>query len=327
MTIDSIFPQGRDIDCITIGRANVDCYPDEGETLDKARHYNVFVGGSPANISAGIARHDLKAAIITKVAKDAHGAFVVNYLSQNFGIDVSHIIYDESGARTSLAFAECRPDADVIMYRHNVADLNLEASEIDEHFIARSKSVFISGTALTFEPSRAAVLQTLEYARKHGVVCAMDIDYRPYGWESPELASQVLTDVAGKCDIILGTRDEFEVSGAPNDISDEKCADYFLQQSASLVVVKRGKDGSLCIYNEQDKFVKIEGTVYLVDMKKPYGAGDAFASTFLSMLIKGSDISTALQYAAASASINISGVSCTEEMPTEQEIESFISKY
>lgn len=320
-------PNNKPLDCITVGRANVDCYPDEGAPLDQARTYHVYVGGSPANIAAGISRHGLNAGIITRVANDKHGHFVRNYLSSMFGVDVSQVQLDTQGNNTSLAFAECRPDATTIMYRHNVADLWLDPSSISEKYIALSKSIFISGTALTISPSREAVMKTIEYAKANKVVCAMDIDFRPYGWASMEEAAEVMSVAAQCCDIIIGTRDEFEVSGVPVSMTDEACARAFLDNKAHIVIVKHGAKGSQCFYKDDQDISSIEGRVYPVDIKKPYGAGDAFASTFLSAIIKGTHIDHALNMAAAAASINISGTSCTEAMPTEQEITEFLAQY
>ncbi len=46
----------------------------------------------------------------------------------------------------------------------------------------------MTGTHLSHANTRAAVLKALEYARRHGLRTALDIDYRPVLWGSPRSA-------------------------------------------------------------------------------------------------------------------------------------------
>lgn len=317
------FPQNRKYNAITAGRANVDFYPPIGVDLDQARAYDVYVGGSPANISAGIAKRGLKAAIITRVADDLHGRFVYNYL-QNLGIDVSQVQFDKSGAKTSLAFAERKTDSRLCMYRHNVADLHLNANEVQSDFIAQAQALVITGFALTQEPSRQSNFKLLSQAKASGTIAVMDIDYRPYNWVSAQEAAQVTSMAARLCDILIGTRAEFEVAGAKKTDSDYECAQRFIDNGSQLVILKRDKEGSTAFTADGDI---IENGIYPVDMLKPFGAGDAFAANLLASLLTEVDLKNALKDAAAAASINISGISCTEAMPTTGELKKFQQKY
>lgn len=317
------FPQNRKYNVITAGRANVDFYPPLGEDLDKTRFYDVYVGGSPANISAGIAKRGLKAAIITRVADDLHGRFVYNYL-QKLGIDVSQVQFDASGAKTSLAFAERKVESRLCMYRNKVADLLLNAGEVQRDFIAQAQALVVTGFAFTQEPSRASHFELLKQAKASGTIAVMDIDYRPYNWVSAEEAAQVTSMAASLCDILIGTRAEFEVAGAKKTDSDYACAQRFMDKGAKLVILKRDKEGSTAFTAGGDV---IENGIYAVDMLKPFGAGDAFAANLLASLLTDVDLKNALKDAAAAASINISGISCTEAMPTTIELKKFQQKY
>ncbi len=317
------FPQNRNLNVITVGRANLDLYPPIGEDLDKSRSYEAFVGGSPANIAVAIARLGLKSAIITRVADDLHGRFVSQYLA-NMGVDVSQVQFDKTGAKTSLAFAERKADSRLCMYRHNVADLLLNADEVAKDFVASSQSIVFTGFAFTAQPSRAANFSLLEQASKAGSIKIMDIDYRPYNWPSLEEAALITTKAAHMCDILIGTREEFEVAGAQKSDSDQDAAKRFMDQGAKLVILKRDKDGSTCFTNDGKI---IETGIFPVKLLKPFGAGDSFAAHFLASLIENEPLEEALQNAAAAASINISGASCTEAMPTKAERENFIKSY
>lgn len=82
---------------------------------------------------------------------------------------------------------------------------------MNEELIASAKMVLISGTALAASPSREAVFLALDYAKRHGAVIAFDLDYRPYTWKSPQETAIYYNLAAETCDIILGTREEFDM--------------------------------------------------------------------------------------------------------------------
>ena len=99
------------------------------------------------------------------------GRFITGYLKDN-KINTDQIHIDCTGAVTGLAFTEIKSpeDCSILMYRDNVADLNLDPTEVSEDYIKQSKALLISGTALAKSPSREAVFLALEYAHKHDVV-------------------------------------------------------------------------------------------------------------------------------------------------------------
>lgn len=58
----------------------------------------------------------------------------------------------------------------------------LTPDDISEEYIASSRALAVTGTHLSHANTRAAVLKALEYARRHGLRTALDIDYRPVLW-------------------------------------------------------------------------------------------------------------------------------------------------
>ncbi len=71
-----------------------------------------------------------------------------------------------------------------LMYRNQVADLQLSVEDIDEDYLKRSKALLISGTALAESPSREAVLKSCDVSEKNNVKnYFFDIDYREYNWK------------------------------------------------------------------------------------------------------------------------------------------------
>lgn len=317
----------KKLDVICLGRAGVDLNPIEFNTsIDKVSGFIKSVGGSPANIAVGLAKQGMKVGFIGRVADNGFGKFIKDKF-ESVGIDTTGVIFDKKHTN-GLALTEVRSpeECGAIFYRENVADLHLCCDDINEDYIKSAKILMISGTALSKSPSREAAFLAIEYAKKNSVKVAMDIDYRPYSWESSSETSICYTMACEKCDIIIGTREEFdavEYLWDKDNNDDETTAKRFLQKGAGIVVVKRGADGSAAFLDD-GKVIK--AGIVPAKLRKTFGAGDAFAAGFLTSLLKGNDIKTSLIKGSATASIVISKTDCTEAMPTSQELENYLNE-
>ena len=98
------------------------------------------------------------------------------------------------------------------MYRNCIADLQLSVDDIDEDYIKQSKAILISGTALAESPSREAALKAVMLAKKNDTKIIFDIDYREYNWKSEDEISIYYSMVAREADIIMGSREEFDLT-------------------------------------------------------------------------------------------------------------------
>lgn len=321
------FVPDRPIDVIGLGRLCIDLNADQfNRPMEETTSFTKYVGGSPANIAIGAARLGLKSGFIGKVSDDQMGRFIVSYLENNT-IDTSEISIDLTGAVTGLAFTEIKSprDCSILMYRDNVADLKLETTEVSEEYIKKAKTLLISGTALAASPSREAVFLALEYARKHEVVVIFDLDYRPYTWTSAKETATYYNLAAEKCDVIIGTREEFDMMEQfeKEKSSDQQTAQKWFDHHAEIVVIKHGGDGSITYVKDGSSY---KGGIFETKVLKTFGAGDAYASAFIYSLMNQWDISEAMKYGSASAAIVISKHSCSDAMPTKEEVNDFAKK-
>jgi 5-dehydro-2-deoxygluconokinase len=319
------FNQEKRLDFISIGRVCIDLNANEiNRPMEQTMTFTKYVGGSPANICIGMARLGMKTGFIGKVANDQMGRFIVDYLQKN-QIDATRVVTDHTGAVTGLAFTEIKSptDCSILMYRDNAADLLLSPDEVSEDFVAEAKVVLISGTALAQSPSREAVFLTLEYARKHGAILVFDLDYRPYTWKSREETATYYNLAAEKCDVILGTREEFDMmerfEGTASN--DETTASKWFGYKAKIVVIKHGKDGSIAYTTDG---LSHKGSIFPAKVIKTFGAGDSYAAGFLYGLMQGWEISDCMAFGGAAASIVISSHSCSDAMPTMDQVSSYM---
>lgn len=323
------FQNDRELDLIAVGRLAIDLNANEINCpMEETLTFSKYLGGSPANIAVAVSKLGLKAGFIGRVADDQFGRFITNYLNES-NIDSSGVVVDHSGATTGLTFTEIKSptDCSILMYREGAVDLKLEVSDVNEDYIKKAKAVLISGTALATSPSREAVFAVLELARKNNTVVFLDIDYRPYTWKSVEETAIYYSLAAEKCDVIIGTREEFDMlemisnKGNKDDyITAKKWFDY----NAKIVVIKHGKEGSYAYTKEGEK---ITGAVFPVIPVKTFGAGDSYAGGFIYGLLQGYDAGKAMEIGAASASIVVSSHSCSDAMPSIDKIQRFIRQY
>ena len=94
--------------------------------------------------------------------------------------------------------------------------------------------------------------------------------------------------------------------------------------NASLVCIKHGENGANVFTSDGRQF---HGPVMPARVYKTLGAGDSFCGTFIAKLMNGHPIDEALKYAAAAASITISGKSCSDSMPDLVLLDSYMQAW
>lgn len=322
-----LFPtKGRTLDIIPVGRIAIDFNPtDMNRPLSKSEHFNKYLGGSPANIAVGMARLKNRVGFLARISDDAFGDFVEDFF-KNEGIDVSHVRRCENGESLGLTFTEILSptQSSILMYREGVADLMLHPDDVDEAYIASSRSLLISGTSLCCSPTREAALKALALAKKCGTTVIFDADYRAYTWKNKDEIAVYTSLVAEKSDIILGSREEFDLMEKllGLDGSDKASADYWLKKGAQVLVIKHGKEGSYAYTADGAWKVK----PFPVAALKGFGGGDGYASAFLHGLMAGKALPDALEMGSASAAMLVASHACSRDMPTEGALTAFIDK-
>ncbi|EAH3790416.1 5-dehydro-2-deoxygluconokinase [Listeria monocytogenes] len=315
----------RKFDLITVGRACIDLNAVEyNRPMEETMTFSKYVGGSPANIAIGAAKLGLKVGFIGKISDDQHGRFIEKYM-RDLAINTDGMVKDTEGRKVGLAFTEIKsPDeCSILMYRENVADLYLAPEEISEDYIKEARVLLISGTALAQSPSREAVLKAVSLARKNDVVVAFELDYRPYTWKNTEETAVYYSLVAEQAEVIIGTRDEFDMMENQVGGKNEATKAYLFQHQAKIVVIKHGVEGSFAYTKAGETF---QAQAYKTKVLKTFGAGDSYASAFLYGLFSDESIETALKYGSAAASIVVSKHSSSDAMPTADEIKALIAQ-
>jgi 5-dehydro-2-deoxygluconokinase len=315
--------RGRPLGAIIVGRAGIDLYPLPDKTkIEAADNFGAEIGGSAGNIAVALTRQGIRAALVSPISGDPVGRFVRAALSR-YAVDTGHCRAVAGDYRTSLALAETRAeDCEVVIYRNGAADLQLQKDDFDLTFISSASVLVVTGTALAAEPSRGAAIEALARARAANTFTILDIDHRPYSWPSAEEAMRLYASVGRKCNAIVGNDDEFSVI-AGSGSGALAAAARFVEDGCDFAIFKRGAAGSVTITAD----TTFELGIFPVEVRKPFGAGDAFLGCLIASLLHGLRLEPAVTRASAAAAYVVSRRGCASAMPTRGELESFIASH
>ena len=325
------FEENRELDLILLGRIAIDFNPaysdvvkEEFKPLKNVHYFEKFVGGSPANIAVGVTRHGMKAGFIGKVSDDQFGEFVVDFFKTE-GIDTSQISKCTGGEKLGLTFTEMlsAEESSILMYRNRAADLQLSVDDIKEEYIKTAKAILISGTALAESPSREGAIKAVMLARRNNTKIIFDIDYRPYNWKNDDEKSIYYSIVAKEADVIMGSREEFNLTEKLIKVgnTDEESAALWQAYRGKIIVIKHGQKGSTA-YTRDGKRFSIKP--FPVTARKGFGGGDGYAAGFLYGLFNNWELIDCLELGSAQASMMVRSNNCSVSLPTTQEVKDFI---
>src|SRR5215213_11878821 len=248
-------------DLLAIGRSSIDLYSNDiGAPFEQITSFAAYVGGCPLNISVGMRRLGLNAALLTALGEDQVGNFILHFL-RNEGVE-TQFIPRKPGRRSSAVVLGIEPPDrfPLTYYRDNCADIELTIDDVLASPIADSRALLISGTGLSKEPSRSATLFAAELARQLGVPVALDIDFRPDQWHDPRAFGVTLRAAMRLVDIVIGTEDEInaamltdagQISLTHSQVSDTRVQgdvdagiNALLTLGPKVLLQKRGGDGA-----------------------------------------------------------------------------------
>ncbi|AIN20063.1 5-dehydro-2-deoxygluconokinase [Yersinia rochesterensis] len=331
--------QHKVLDVICIGRIAVDFYGQQiGSRLEDTSTFAKYLGGSSGNVAYGTAIQGLNSGMLARVGDEHMGRFLREEL-QRVGADTRFLITDKQRL-TALVILGIKDQETfpLIFYRENCADMALTQDDIDESYIASSRALAITGTHLSHPNTRDAVLKALEYAHKHGLRTALDIDYRPVLWGltslgdgetrfiESEKVTQQLQEVLHHFNLIVGTEEEFHIAGGSTDTL--IALQNVRKATQATLVCKRGAQG--CSVFEGGiptrwEWVKLHSGVR-VEVLNVLGAGDAFMSGLLRGYLNDESWEQACRYANACGALVVSRHGCAPAMPTKIELDNYLSR-
>ena len=308
-------------DIVAIGEMLIDFTEVRAENGDIM--YKRNAGGAPANVAVMAAKMGASSAFIGKVGKDMFGLYLKNVLVTN-GVNTSGLILDPNFC-TTLAFVSKDENGErsFTFYRKNGADINLNYNEVNKSVVDSCKILHFGSLMLTNEPSKSAVLNTIEYAKQNGKIISYDPNWRENLWNDKDTAVREMQSVLKMVDIIKVSEDELQiVSDCSNMIP---AIAQLLNMGIKIICITQGAKG--CIIASRHGIERF--STYKVNTVDTLGAGDSFFGAFLGKIVLSgkkmedmdmNDLRDYANYANACGSLSSTKAGAIPAMPTNEEI-------
>ena len=314
-------------DIMAIGEMLVDFTAKTDENGDI--HYKQNPGDAPANVAVMTAKLGVSSGFIGKMGKDMFGTYLKETL-ENEGVDTKGVKLDK-GYSTTLAFVRKNDDGerDFVFYRNNSADLNLNFNEINLKLIDNCKLLHFGALLLTSEPSKSAVINTVEYAKQQGKIITYDPNWREHLWPSRAEAVKAMRSVLRYVDIIKVSELELQIITDSGNLLPSIAK--LLNEGVKVVCITQGAKG--CIIATRKGIERFP--TFDVETIDTLGAGDSFFGAFISRIIKSGkamdeldmdDLREFAIYANACGSLSSTKVGAIPAMPTHEEIMALVDK-
>ncbi|MCC6614545.1 MAG: fructokinase [Anaerolineae bacterium] len=294
---------------------------ESGVTVGEASGFVKAPGGAPANVCVAAARLGMPAAFLGQVGDDPFGHHLSGVLAHE-GIDVRGLLFSRE-ARTMLAFVSLAADGErsFSFYRNPSADMLLRPEEV-VYDVLDDKRIFHYGSiTMIDEPSRSALLATLDYARDHGLIISYDPNLRLNLWPDAETARAGMISGLDYATVLKVSEEELEFMTGGHDVSP------LWRDGMKLIVVTRGAAGS----RAYTRSAQAEAPGFAVTAVDTTGAGDGFVAALLAGVLEhGAEnaemLPEMLRFANAVGAITTTKKGAIPALPTRAEALAFMAQ-
>lgn len=238
--------------------------------------------GNASNAAVSFARLGLKSGLVANVGGDVYGRDMINALHKN-GVDTRFVRINPDKI-SNYHYVLWYKDERTILIKHEEYEYHWQAPRPNE----MPSWIYFSSISKNAMPFHDDLSDWLEL--NPGVKLA----FQP-GTFQIEAGSERLARLYQRSEILFLNREEAAAVGGGNPDDMHDLFNKLHELGPKIVVITDGPDGSYA----SDSEGRFRMPNY-PDPKPPYertGAGDAFASTFVAALIKGSNLAGALQWA------------------------------
>jgi sugar/nucleoside kinase (ribokinase family) len=249
---------------------------------DRRAAIRVVPGGSAANFAAWLAYAGLASIMVARVGRSDHAHQIE--LLRDAG--VTPMLAADEERSTGMLVALIDPDGERSFLTDRGANESLAREDLPDALLDRVDLVHVSGYALQWPGSRAAVLDFLAEARRRGVPASVDPGSLSLLEEVTPARFLAWTGFAAMC---LPNADEAAVLTGSGEI--ERQLDV-LCDSYETAVIKRGALGAVAGTAGGERSAVPAAPAQAVDTT---GAGDAFLAGFLAARLGGARLEESLR--------------------------------
>ena len=251
-------------------------------------------GGAAANVATWLAHNGNDVYLCSRAGDDLNGEFLHNELDQYC---VRHAQERAAGEKTGVVVILVGENGERTMFPDSGANSGLSISDLPplDDFTA----VYLSGYALINPKSRKNVAEMMKAISTAGIPIVLDPGTVGALRNIP---LSMLHEWISMADILILNEEEAIYASGERDMEGALVA---LANLTPLVVVKRGKQGAIAIF---EKAMIVEVPAEDVEVLDTTGAGDSFVAAFMSAWFEEPNLESAIQCGIAQASTCIASV-------------------
>ena len=313
----------KKLDAICVGAAIVDIplQPVNRDMFEiesfPLQQISMTIGGDAINEATIMSRLGHKIGLMSMVGKDAVGNFIIEHCEKN-GIDYSGIRVRE-GIDTSINVGLVTADGE----RTFVTNRNgsLWKMTIDDVDLSRLKEARLLSLASIFNNPLLdcpALVKIFKEAKAQDMIICADMIKARLGETLDDIE-----EALGYVDYFFPNYDEACLMTEETEL--EKIADRFLDCGIQHVVIKTGKKG--CYIKSQDGSVLEVPAMKGITAIDTIGAGDNFASGFITAILEGKSLKECAEFANVTASISVQSIGATTGVQKREQVDERMKEY
>ena len=233
-------------------------------------------GGSAANTVAGVAALGGRACFIGKVRDDELGSIFAHDI-RAIGVDF-HSAPATSGAPTARCLISVTPDAKRTMHTFLGACVDLGPEDVDEDLIAASAITYLEGYLWDPPGAKEAFIKAMGAARAAGRKVALSLSD---GFCVDRHRDEFQDLVEHHVDLLFANEQEIT---SLYEVDDFNAAMQAVRGKCDIAALTRSEKGAVIVAGDEVHVVSAEPIDMVVDTT---GAGDLYASGFLTGLSEG----------------------------------------
>lgn len=291
--------------------------------------FRPFPGGSPFNVAKALSNQQINTRYLTPLSDDDFGWQLAASL-EDAGVELSYPKRSVRPTSVAVVSVDTCGQPGYSFYREGVADRDYYAETIIQQ-LSSDDLIFHTGSLALVPEEIPAMAEIFEYLKQKGVLISIDINMRPGVVEDVDQYRRGVKALISYCDILKASDEDLNILGVKGQVPDI-ISNLISVMDGGIVALTFGASGAV-ISNEnfsvgQDSFC----VDHVIDT---VGAGDCFQAGMLSALIRKRIVSREnlnsvsdvqlneiLQYACASAAINVERAGC--QPPVLAEVEHFL---
>ncbi len=241
--------------------------------------YRPVPGGSPANVSVGLARLGAPTELVARLGTGAFGALVRDHLLRN-QVGLSHAVQAAEPATLAIVSLDADGRAAYHFYVSGTADWGWTPGELPDQLPESATALCTGSLAIALAPGAAEITNLVRREHDRGrVTVVIDPNVRPGLLGDRSRARRLLSGIIEAADVVK-VSDE-DLAWLEPDTPVEQVAADWLGLGPALVVVTRGGDGSYAATGDGVAVTVPARPVRVIDT---VGAGDAFTSGLIDAL-------------------------------------------